>query len=93
LFAGHSFLDEAETVRTCYNVFRHRDFLKDWKPGVPGKRTPDCDVVVSDTDTNMHASSTIYTDDESEQEKVEIADDSDFEEQEDCLAEEYNDER
>ena len=39
----------------------------------------------------MHASSTIYTDDESEQEKVEIADDSDFEEQEDCLAEEYND--
>mmetsp|Transcript_67104 Transcript_67104/g.108792 ORF Transcript_67104/g.108792 Transcript_67104/m.108792 type:complete len:120 (+) Transcript_67104:2770-3129(+) len=32
LCVGWSFLDEAETVRTCYNVFKHRNFAPGWEP-------------------------------------------------------------
>ena len=38
--AGWSFLEEAETTRTCYNIFRHRKFLREWQPGVPKLRVP-----------------------------------------------------
>lgn len=32
LLVGWSLLDEPETVRTCYNVFKHRNFAKGYEP-------------------------------------------------------------